>query len=80
MLGTDGAEGRHRNVTMNHSLFCDERNLMNKLKLGSNFAVFLLFFGISILEAFQSHNWVKAMFWLAISGVFLYADSRVESH
>jgi hypothetical protein len=49
---------------------------MKNLRLGSNFAVFLLFFGLSMLEAFQTRNWLKAAFWLAIAAVFLYADRK----
>lgn len=48
---------------------------MKRLELGSNFAVFLLFFGVAALEAFQTRNWLKAAFWLAIGVVFLMADN-----
>ena len=48
---------------------------MNRIKLGSNFTVFLLFFGVATLEAFQSRNWIKAAFWFAIGMVFLVADN-----
>ena len=48
---------------------------MTKIKLGTNMTVFLLFFGIATLEAFQTRNWVKAAFWLAIGIVFLAADN-----
>ena len=48
---------------------------MRKIKLGTNFAIFLLFFGVAALEAFQTQNWLKAAFWLAIGIVFLAADS-----
>jgi hypothetical protein len=44
--------------------------------LGTNFAVFVLFFGVAALEAFQTRNWLKAAFWLAIGLVFLAADNR----
>jgi hypothetical protein len=37
--------------------------------------VFLLFFGVSLLEAFQSRNWIKSIFWLFIGIVFLAADN-----
>ncbi|MGZ5220516.1 MAG: hypothetical protein ACXWC7_10565 [Chitinophagaceae bacterium] len=37
--------------------------------------MFLLFFGVAMLEAFQTHNWLKAIFWVAISLVFLAADN-----
>ena len=55
---------------------------MKRIKLGANFAVFLLFFGVAALEALQTRNWVKAALWLAIGSVFLVADNlrRVESH
>jgi hypothetical protein len=49
--------------------------LMGRIKLGANFAVFLLFFGVAALEALQTRNWVKAAFWLAIGVVFLVADN-----
>jgi len=39
---------------------------MSSLRLGSNFAVFALFFGLSLLEAFQAGNWLRAAFWLAL--------------
>jgi hypothetical protein len=38
--------------------------------------VFVLFFGVAALEAFQTRNWLKAAFWLAIGLVFLVADNR----
>ena len=49
---------------------------MKNLRLGSNFAVFLLFFGLSVLEAFQTRNWLRAAFWVAIAIVFLFADRK----
>ncbi len=48
---------------------------MKKIRLGTNFTVFLLFFGVAMLEAFQTHNWIKSVFWLAIGIVFLVADN-----
>lgn len=48
---------------------------MKGVSLGANFTVFLLFFGIATLEAFQERNWLKASFWLAIGIVFLLADN-----
>lgn len=39
------------------------------------FTVFLLFFGVAIIESFQTRNWLKAAFWLAIGVVFLLAGS-----
>lgn len=48
---------------------------MRKIQLGANFTVFLLFFGVAALEAFQTSNWIKAAFWLAIGLMFLAADN-----
>jgi hypothetical protein len=48
---------------------------MPRLRLGTNVTVFLLFFGVAALEAFQTRNWLKALFWLAIGVVFLLADN-----
>jgi hypothetical protein len=33
------------------------------------------FLGVAALEAFQSANWIKAVFWAAIGIVFLAADN-----
>jgi hypothetical protein len=48
---------------------------MKKIKLGTNFTVFILFFGVGLLEAIQTSNWAKAAFWFAIGIVFLVADN-----
>jgi len=48
---------------------------MKRLRFGTNFAIFLLFFGVATLEAFQTRNWLKAGFWLAIAVVFLLTDN-----
>jgi len=48
---------------------------MKGIRLGTNVAIFLLFFGVAALEAFQSGSWLKAGFWAAIGFVFLLADN-----
>jgi hypothetical protein len=45
------------------------------MKVGTNAAVFVLFFGMALLEAFQEGNWIKAALWLAIGVVFLLGDN-----
>lgn len=47
---------------------------MNRFRL-QGFTIFLLFFGVAVLESFQTRNWIKAGFWLAIGFVFLLADN-----
>jgi len=48
---------------------------MKGIRLGTNFAIFVLFFGVATIEAFQSQSWLKAIFWLTIGIVFLLADN-----
>ncbi|MDO8496266.1 MAG: hypothetical protein Q7S43_03210 [bacterium] len=45
-------------------------------KISTNFTIFILFFGVSAIEAVQTQNWLKVAFWLAIGLVFLWADLR----
>ena len=47
---------------------------MKGLKLGTNFAVFVLFFGVATLDAVQTQNWLRVAFWVVIGAVFLWAD------
>lgn len=48
---------------------------MKHLKLRTSFTVFILFFGISLLEAFRTHNWINVAFWIGIGVMFLIADN-----
>lgn len=52
--------------------------LIKKLNFGANIAVFALFFGLATLEAIQTQNWLKALFFLAIGIVFVAADNRKQ--
>jgi hypothetical protein len=49
---------------------------MKRFRMGTNVTVFLLFFGVALLESVQSRNWLKAIFWVAIGFVFLLADRQ----
>ncbi|MES2179082.1 MAG: hypothetical protein V4550_14570 [Gemmatimonadota bacterium] len=42
--------------------------------LGANAAVFILFFGMSLITAIRLRTWVIAALWLALGFVFLWAD------
>ena len=53
---------------------------MKKIRLSTNFVIFLLFFGAAALEAFQTANWTKAAFWVAIGIVFLVADNLKKNN
>jgi hypothetical protein len=48
---------------------------MKFLRLRTSVTIFLLFFGISLLEAFRTRNWINVAFWLAIAAMFLIADN-----
>lgn len=49
---------------------------MGKLKIGKNFAVFILFFGVALIEAVQKGNWPEALLFSALAVVFLFADEK----
>jgi uncharacterized membrane protein len=44
------------------------------MKFGHNSAVFVLFFGIALVEAFQAGNWLLATLFLLLGLLFLRAD------
>jgi len=47
---------------------------MKLLKLPASFTIFLIFFGVSLLEAFRTRNWINVAFWIGIAIMFLIAD------
>lgn len=47
--------------------------------LQSGFTIFILFFGVSLIEALQAEVWLKAGFWLAIGIAFFVFDGRRKS-
>ena len=52
---------------------------MRQLSRGTNATVFVLFFGIALIEATQEGHWLQVLFWLAIGSFFLAAD-RMHCH
>lgn len=48
---------------------------MKRINLGTNFIIFLLFFGVALQEALQEANWIKSLLWAAVGIVFLLADN-----
>lgn len=49
---------------------------MKNFKIGANFAVFVLFFGLAILEAFKNQNWLESALFALLGLIFLWADSK----
>jgi len=48
---------------------------MKNLKF-TNLAVFIIFFGIALIEALQKGNWLEAILFLALGCVSLWADIK----
>jgi uncharacterized membrane protein len=44
---------------------------MKKTLYDSSFAIFVLFFGLATLNAFQRRNWSRGAFWSVMAIVFL---------
>jgi hypothetical protein len=51
-------------------------NTMKRFVPGPGLAIFIIFFGVSLLEAFQTKNWLRVLFWLAVGFLFLALDNR----
>lgn len=49
---------------------------MKKLKIGTNFTVFILFFGVALIEAFQKGSWLEALLFSALGIMFLFSDEK----
>lgn len=48
---------------------------MRQLRMGTNVALFVLLFGITLLDAFRKGAWLVATFWCVIALGFVAADS-----
>jgi uncharacterized membrane protein len=53
---------------------------MNLFRIPVSIVIFLLFFGISVLEAFRTHHWMNVVFWIAIAVMFVAADSSRDEN
>jgi hypothetical protein len=42
----------------------------------TNLTIFILFFGIALLDAVRGGHWLRIVFWLAIAALFFLADRR----
>lgn len=47
---------------------------MHAVRFGTNVAVFLVFFGVALLDAITSGNVLRTAFWIVIGLFFLRAD------
>ena len=46
---------------------------MKKLKIGPNFTIFLLFFGIALVEAIKNQAWLESILFIILGLMFLRA-------
>ena len=51
---------------------------MKNLKLGANFAIFVLFFGMATLDALSTQNWLRVAVFAALAALCLWADAKKE--
>ncbi|MDO8594777.1 MAG: hypothetical protein Q7R93_04685 [bacterium] len=49
---------------------------MKNLKFGTNFAVFIIFFGAALLDAAQTQNWPRVAIFAMLAALSLWADGR----
>lgn len=49
---------------------------MKNLKIGTNFAIFIIFFGVAAVDAVETQSWLRVVFWIAIGAYFLWADTK----
>jgi len=67
-------------LVLNLNLEPENYQAVKKIKLGTGFTVFIIFFGIALLEAFQTQNWPRIIFWLVTGAVFILADNLKKAH
>jgi len=49
--------------------------IFDKIRVGAGITMFILFFGLSGLEAFRTHSWLNVVFWMVIAVMFMVADA-----
>ena len=48
---------------------------MKTIRAGTVFTVFVLFFGVALIEAFRNEKWLMAAFWVLMGLFFVVADN-----
>lgn len=49
---------------------------MSRFKLNTGVTIFILFFGVALIEAVEKHNWLEAALFLLLGAVSFWADRR----
>jgi hypothetical protein len=53
---------------------------MKRLQPGAGFTIFIIFFGLALLESIRDRNYLLILFWICIALVFLFADKMKKQH
>jgi hypothetical protein len=51
---------------------------MRNLRFGTNFAIFILFFGLAAFEAIRTQAWLWVAVYAALAALFLWADAKKD--
>lgn len=46
----------------------------------TNLTIFILFFGIALLDAIRGGHWLRIVFWLCVGTLFFLADRRGQGN
>jgi hypothetical protein len=49
---------------------------MNKFNFNTSLTIFILFFGVALIEALEKHNWLEAFLFLLLGAMSFFADRR----
>jgi hypothetical protein len=49
--------------------------IVGRVSFGAGFAIFVIFFGISLVEPLRTGSWVEVVFWLGLGILFFVADN-----
>jgi hypothetical protein len=49
---------------------------MSKFKFNAGITIFILFFGLALIEAIEKHNWLEASLFLLLGVVSFWADRK----
>jgi len=52
---------------------------MNKVNFNTGLTIFILFFGVALIEAIDKHNWLESFLFLLLGAVSFWADRRKKN-
>ena len=48
---------------------------MKRIRLGLGFTMFIIFFGVALIQSMRLFSWIEFLFWIAIAFLFILADN-----